>query len=108
MNLSRRAFLTLLVARSKAAESLQTAVLETFGDGNRTRAMLVHHADPARRELFGNWMRSHLQSTVRVRTQTGDEETAVIFRVRSCFGRGLILLDRPMQVHERDILTILM
>jgi hypothetical protein len=27
--------------------------------------------------------------------------------VRTCFGRGLILLDRPMQIHERDVLTIL-
>jgi hypothetical protein len=108
MKLNRRAFLTLLVAPPKAAESLQAAVLETFGNGNSTRAILVHHADPAKREVFGNWMRNHLQSTVRIRAQTGDEETAVIFRVRSCFGRGLILLDRPMQVRERDILMILM
>ena len=108
MNLNRRAFLLFLLAPTKVTTSLQVAVLETFLIGNSACAVLVHHADPATRDAFGDWMRSHLKSAVRVRTREGKEENAIIFRVRTCFGRGLILFDRPMQIHERDVLTILM
>lgn len=107
MNLNRRTFLLSLLAPTKFTTSIQVAVLETFLIENSACAVLVHHADPATRDAFGDWMRSHLKSAVRVRTQEGKEENAIVFRVRTCFGRGLILLDRPMQIHERDILTIL-
>jgi hypothetical protein len=76
--------------------------------GERSRALLVHHAEPSDREIFGDWMRNHSNSSVRVRTSAGEEGNAIIFRVRMCFGRGLILLDRPMRFHERDALTILL
>ena len=108
VNLNRRAFLTLLLAAPQATPSIQVAVLETFDIENRARALLVHHADPASRDTFGGWMRSHTKFAARVRTQAGEEENAIIFRVRTCFGRGLILLEQPMQIRERDVLTILM
>ena len=104
VKLNRRAFFLFLVAPPRATTSLQVSVLETFLVGNSARAVLVHHADPATRDAFGDWMRSHSKSTVRVRTQEGQEENAIIFRVRTCFGRGLILLDRPIQ--DRTIATL--
>jgi hypothetical protein len=107
VKLNRRAFFLFLIAPRRATSSLQVAVLETFLVGSNTRAVLVHHTDPAVRNAFGDWMRNHSKSTVRVRTQEGKEESAIIFRVRTCFGRGLILLDRPMQIRERDVLSIL-
>ena len=107
MKLNRRAFCLFLIAPPKAPAPLQVSVLETFLVGNSARAVLVHHTDPATRDAFGDWMRSNSKSGARVRTQEGKEENAIIFRVRTCFGRGLILLDRPIQVQERDILTIL-
>jgi hypothetical protein len=108
VKLNRRSFLLFLLAPAQVTTSLQVAVLETFIIGNSACAVVVHHADPASRDAFGDWMRSHSKSAVRVRTQEGNEENAIVFRVRTCFGRGLILLDRPMQIHERDVLTILM
>jgi len=107
VKLNRRAFFLFLVAPPRATTSLQVSVLETFLVGNSARAVLVHHTNPATRDAFGNWMRNHPKSAARIRTQRGEEENAIIFRVRTCFGRGLILFDRPMQVQERDILTIL-
>ena len=106
MNINRRAFFSLLLAQPAQATSLRVAVLETFDIGESSAAVLVHHAEVATRDVFAHWLQSHPKSAVRVRGKTGEEVAGTVFRVRMCFGRGLILLQRPIQVRERDVLTI--
>ena len=83
------------------------AVIETFDLDGKTAAMLVHHDDPGARESFATWLRSRTGSTVRIRTKSGTEITASIFRVRMCFGRALIIPDVAIHIREREILAIL-
>ena len=106
MNFNRRIFFSLLLASSPQASAASVAVLEVFGEGAAGAAALVHQANAASREAFANWLQSHPNSRVRVRNATGDEAPARIFRVRMCFGRGLILFDRPLRIREGDVLTI--
>jgi hypothetical protein len=107
MNVTRRVFFSaLLFARSTQTSSLRVVVLETFGIGGVCTAALVHHAEPATRDRFAQWLRSHPRNAIRVRSKTGEEVSATIFRVRMCFGRGLILLEKPIPIRERDVLTV--
>lgn len=107
MNMNRRAFFSaLLLARPIQTASIRVAVLETFGFEQAPRAILVHHAEPATRDRFAQWLREHPKYTIRVRNKSGEEVPGTIFRVRMCFGRGLILLEKPIQIREQDSLTV--
>jgi hypothetical protein len=108
MKFSRRVFFSaLLFARSRRAPSLQVTVLETFDLDGKSVAVLVHHVDSASREQFAQWLQSRPKSSVLIRSNAGRETRALVFRVRMCFGRALILLQGPVQIRERDVLTII-
>jgi len=106
MDISRRVFISVFLIRSVQKNPLSAGVQEVFEDGSGTIAALVHHAEPSSREVFAEWLRSHPKSSVHVRTRTGEEAVGKMFRVRMCFGRGLIIFEKPVQVRERDVLTI--
>ena len=106
MKINRRIFFSLLLARPVQTTTVSVAVLEVFDNGKAGIAALVHHANPAARDAFAKWLQSHPNSAVRVRSTTGEEAPGTVFRVRMCFGRGLILFEIPMHIRERDVLTI--
>jgi hypothetical protein len=108
MTINRRLFFSLLVARPRQSTSLRVAVLEAFGARETVRAVLVHHAEADTRDLFARWLQSHPSTAVGVVTPAGENASATIFRVRMCFGRGLIVFETPMRVRERDILRIVL
>jgi hypothetical protein len=106
--MNRRIFVSMLLFRSRPQPaSVQVAVIETFDLDGKTAALLVHHVDQSARESFAMWLRRRTRTTVRIRTETGAEMTASIFRVRLCFGRALIIPDGAIHIRERDIVTIL-
>ena len=107
MKLNRRIFLSMLFyAKPMRPASLEVEVLETFDLDRRSVAILVHHSDSKSREQFARWLQSNPKTTVQVQTSDGFVTPATVFRVRMCFGRGLILLSKPVQIRERDLLTI--
>jgi hypothetical protein len=108
MTIDRRVFFAALVfARAAQTTSHRVAVLETFGTDRAVVAVLVHHSEPATRDRFAQWLQTHPKHPIRLRTKTGEEVAATIFRVRMCFGRGLILLEKPMPILESDLLTVI-
>jgi hypothetical protein len=108
VSISRRLFFSLLLVRPRQTSSLRAAVLETFAMNERVSAVLVNHADPAERDPFARWLQAHPRSVVRIRNKAGEETAAKFFRVRMCFGRGLLLLNQPIAVREGDVLTVIM
>jgi hypothetical protein len=102
----RRQFLYALLARPSQMPSIRIFVIETFTVGNSSAALLVHHSEPATRDVFAKWLQAHPRAMIRIRLQDAQEVAATIFRVRMCFGRGLILLQSGLPVRERDILTM--
>src|SRR5205807_6412673 len=105
MNINRRRFLSILLVHPSQTQSVRIAVLETFKIDDSCAALLVHHAEPETRDAFAKWLQDHPSARVHIRRQGGQEVEATIFRVRMCFGRGLILLQSGLPVRERDILT---
>jgi hypothetical protein len=106
MIFNRRVFFSLLVAPPAQTPPLRVAVLEKFDINSRTAAVLVHHAETATRDAFAAWLRRYPKSVVRLHLRDGAEASATIFRVRMCFGRGLILFEKAVQIREGDILTL--
>jgi hypothetical protein len=107
MKMHRRVFFAaLLFARPAVRTVIEVEVLETFELGGRSTAVLAHHADAARRQEFASWLRRGSRSAVRVQTAAGRESIAVVFRVRLCFGRALMIFREPLSIRERDILKI--
>ena len=106
MNITRRRFLSILLARPSQMQFVRIAVLETFKIDDSSSAFLVHHAEPQTRDVFAKWLQAHPTAAIRIRRQGGQEVPATIFRVRMCFGRGLILLQSGLPVREREILTM--
>ncbi len=107
MNINRRVFFSLLLAPAQRQTfSIPVAVLETFESVQGFSATLVHHAEASARGEFAEWLRANPKSTIRVRSRSGEESPATIFRVRMCFGRGLIVLNKRILIRERDVLTI--
>ena len=107
MKLTRRAFVSSLLVRPRTGESIHVAVLEVFAVNGITKAALVHHAKPEQRDSLSEWLRAHPHSSVRLNSKSGQETTATCFRVRLCFGRGLLLLDRQLSLREGDTLTLI-
>ena len=107
MKLSRRAFISGLLVFPRADQRIQVAGMETFAVDGRMKAVLVHHAKPEERDSFSAWLRANPHSALRLQTKTGQETTAACFRVRLCFGRGLLILDRHIPIREADTLTLL-
>src|SRR5262245_45193040 len=106
MKITRRAFVSLLIAPAAQTASFPVAVLEAFENENGVVAVLVRHANPDERGRFAVWLQSNPRSSVRVHTQAGGQIAARMFRVRMCFGRGLLLFDQPVQIRERNLLRI--
>jgi hypothetical protein len=107
MNISRRLFFSLLLVRPTQSVSLRVSVLETFTMNDKVSAVLVNHADPSERDRFARWLQAHPKSAVRIRNTASQETAATIFRVRMCFGRGLILLNQPITAQEGEVLTVI-
>jgi hypothetical protein len=73
----------------------------------KVSAVLVNHANPADRDPFAQWLQTHPRSIGRIRNNAGQETAASIFRVRMCFGRGLVLLNQPITIREGEVLTLI-
>jgi hypothetical protein len=107
MSISRRLLLSLLFIRPAQSAPLRVAVLETFEINDKIAAILVNHAEPSERAPLAKWLQAHPRSSARLRNAAGQETAVTVFRVRMCFGRGLILLNQPMAIREGEILTLI-
>jgi len=88
-------------------KTLEVEVMEVFSSSTGPSALLVHHADEANRETFANWLRSNSSKQVTCELRSKTAFTARIFRIRLCFGRGLILLSAPaVGIAAKDILKL--
>jgi hypothetical protein len=103
--MNRRQFFSAFFAGPSQMQAVRIAVMETFTIDDSSAALLVHHAEPATRDAFAKWLQARPTASIRIRRQ-GQEVRGTIFRVRMCFGRGLILLNSRLPVREREILTM--
>jgi hypothetical protein len=81
-------------------------VVEVFPGSEGPSAFLVHHANDAARNAFGAWLRAHDGARVICRFPDGTAANGQIFRVKMCFGRGLVLTRAPVAIHPKERVSI--
>ena len=101
----RQFFLAWLYQTS--SNSVEVEVMEVFTASDGPSALLVHHVSESARNAFGEWLRSHDGVRIVCRLRDGTKADGRIFRVRMCFGRGLIVTPAPLDIHAKDVVTIL-
>jgi hypothetical protein len=102
---SRREFFLGWLVQNRAT-GVEVEVMEVFTPSGRPAAFLVHHASESARTAFGVWLRTHDGVPIICRSGTGIAFDGWIFRVRMCFGRGLILTRAPVALRAKDRVII--
>jgi hypothetical protein len=89
------AIATPALARSKpatevesiACRAMEAEVSARFG----VRVVIFHYRDAADRNRLGQLLRKYDGTTVRFETQGGSWRPATVLRLKTCFGRGLLI-----------------
>ena len=102
---NRREFFLALLLQSRSA-SVEVAIMEVFSASDGPSAFLVHHANESARNAFGQWLRANDGARIACRLRSGITVNGQIFRVKMCFGRGLILTRAPVAIHPKDVVLL--
>jgi hypothetical protein len=58
------------------------------------------------RNVFSQWLRVHDGARIACRLRNGTIIDGRIFRVKMCFGRGLLLTRTPVAIRAGDVVSI--
>jgi len=67
--------------------------------------MVIHHANAADRETLSSWLKANRGTEVQF-TVAGKVYHGVLHRLAHCFGRGLLIYTRKIQVEEKNIIEV--
>lgn len=91
-----------------AATTVPCRVLEAERSEQFGMAIVIfHYRDEADRERLGTLLRKHNGATVQFQTADRQWHTATVFRLKTCFGRGLMLFPGAhvhLAAHDQFIL----
>jgi hypothetical protein len=91
-------------SHAPAADSAAIAcrALETHTDDEqKVTAVVFHQRDEAQRAHLAALLREHSGEIVELQTRDGGWRRVRWFRLKSCFGRGLLLVPAPAPFPER-------
>jgi hypothetical protein len=103
--MNRREFFLTWIFQDRPA-SMEVEVMEVFSASDGPSAFLVHHASESLRSAFGEWLRVHDGARIMCRFRNRTSIGGRIFRVRMCFGRGLIVTPTFATIRPKDVLII--
>ena len=82
---------------------LACRALEVHNDPQLKVAVIVfHQADEAQRAELAQLLRDHSDETVEIQGSQGGWQQAYVVRMKSCFGRGLLIMPTPAPVSEHS------
>jgi len=86
---------------SPQAATIACRALEAHTDDElKVTVVVFHQRDEAQRSQLATLLREHSGQMVEVRASDGSWRRARMVRLRSCFGRGLLLLPVPAPFSE--------
>ena len=87
-------------AAAADAGMIACRALETHTDDElKVTVVVFHQRDQAQRTRLAALLREHSGTMVEVRSGDGAWRRARVVRLKSCFGRGLLMLRLPPDVH---------
>lgn len=89
---------------ASAGHSINCRAMEVFvAEEAGATAVLFHQRDKAEGPKVGEFILAHSGERVEFETADGKRHRATLFRVKSCFGRGLLLYSsRDVKLSEQD------
>ena len=103
--INRRQFLLTWIFQPQPGTVQQVEVIEVFSAGQGPSAFLVHHVNESVRVRFAEWLHRADGAQISFQLPNGPKIDGRIFRVRMCFGRGLVLTRGPVAVRPKDRVT---
>ena len=90
-----------------ASESIACRALEAHtDDAMKVTVIVFHQSNEAGRSRLASLLREHSATMVEVRAGDGTWRRARMERLKSCFGRGLLLMPAPAPFAERAEFTL--
>ena len=91
-------------AESTTPNAIACKILEAKTAGAvRVTAAVFHQAESAQREELGTWLRAHDGAEVEFEAAGGQWHAATVFRLRTCFGRGLLIFSAAEAKLEQGV-----
>ena len=85
------------------AVTIACRALESHTDPElRIVVIVFHQRDPAQRSELAMLLRNHSGQMVEIQSDDGKWQGARLMRLKSCFGRGLLLLAMPSPISENS------
>ncbi len=90
-------------AATPAAGTIACRALETHTDGElKVTVVVFHQRDEGERSHLATLLHEHSGAMVEVQAADGAWRRARMVRLKSCFGRGLLMLPAPAPFSERS------
>ena len=86
---------------STPAAPIACRALETYSDAElKAEVVIFHQRDEAQRQALAALLRENSGQSVEIQVSDGAWRRARMVRLKSCFGRGLLLLPAPSSIAE--------
>ncbi len=100
-------FISLLAGAQTGQHPISTTIacraLDTYSDPElRISFIVFHQRDEAQRSELAVLLRNHSGQMVEIQGADGNWRSARVIRLKSCFGRGLLLLPSPSPISEHS------
>lgn len=91
-------------SQAPLSETIACRVLESHTDAQlRVSAVIFHQRDQSDRGRLGSFLRAHSGEAVQFQSADGKWHDATVVRLKSCFGRGVLLFPAgAAQLAEKD------
>jgi hypothetical protein len=67
---------------------------------------MLHHKHAKDQARLSDWPHRRDGAQIQLRTHDGATHAAALFRLKHCFGRGLLLYSDAVDVQAKDVITI--
>lgn len=88
------------------AEVLETSREVRLAGLAPVRFLLLHHKHPKDQARMSEWLHRHDGSRIEFRTRDGGVHTAALYRLKHCFGRGLLLYSDTVVIEAKDVIAL--
>lgn len=90
-----------------ASASIPCKVMERHADKERgTILILFHQRDKPDQPRLKDFLLQHDGATIQIQIGSGEWQRATVWRIRNCFGRGLLILPENAAPKEKSTFSI--
>ena len=94
-----------LVLEAEVMESSAGVGVPGIGSA-QVRSAVLHHKHERDQAAFSEWPRGHQSGVVKFVASDGSAHQAILYRLKHCFGRGLLLYTTSVSLAEKAVIRL--